>query len=231
MRLIPASFRDGTELMNHYVERHPCGALLIDDLPAAKVGERVWLKLQLGSLWETLYVSGRVEFKQASYDRGHKETTAMQIALDDDENLAQQRILAWIKNDLEEFHLRSDERRDVFLTGDIFHGEVKKPIPSTIRNISESGIFADTPTLLPKHTKVQLRLHSSTYGIQRTFLGKVTRIERRDELQGMGIQFLLTSKEERKQLTELLARIARAQAKAAHRGFWAAVSLTNLLKP
>ena len=146
MRLIPVSFRDGTDLMNHYVERHPTGALLIDDLTAAKVGERVWLKLELGRLWETLYVSGHVEFKQARYDRGQKETTAMQIALDDDERLAQQRILSWIKNDLEEFRLRSNDRRDVWLTGDIFHGEVKKPIPSTIRNISLSGIFADTPT-------------------------------------------------------------------------------------
>ena len=63
------------------------------------------------------------------------------------------------------------------------------------------------------------------------FLGKVMRIERRTGLEGMGIQFLLTSKEERKQLQNLLTRIERAQARASQRGFWAAVSLTNLLKP
>lgn len=211
MKLLTVIYKDGTDLMNYYLDVGPCGTLIVKDYPKAPIGAKVWMKASMRATLESIYFTGRVIARQVTHHIKARPFNTMHVTLDPDEHQAQRGLLRWIRHDLEDFDIRSTLRREIRLNAELHHNSFRAPFHCMVKNISMDGVYVQSALLLPKHTKVQLRLTSSAYEVQRSFLCEVMRVEKTDLDNGMGVRFIGAELSDRRRLQSLLRTIDKAQ--------------------
>lgn len=209
MLIITHRIRTSSEFMDRYVPSKPAGALFLPVKYGMRRGTHVCLEIVLTWLDETYFAYAKVERTDVAIHNCGREETGALVRFLDQEIHTHDTLLERVRQSAEEVHLRGDDRLSLDL-GVSYFGETGRPRAGRIRDISQTGLFIESPRPLPAGSQVHLRIADDAHKLVRHIRGRVARLDFGQGVAGMGVEFVFPNRRDRKAVRRMCQHLIAA---------------------